>query len=200
MLNQIKILDAEKKNVNINSIVKIHQKCLPNNILTNLGKSFLIRMYCTILNNKYNTLIIARYKKKIIGFIVLNFFKENFIKYVKISNLLIFFKNITINPSLLLSLYYQLIHNKNYPNFNSCEISHFAVSQKYRGIGVGKKLIFKSIKIAISKNLSFIRTKTKYVNLSKFYINTFNASIIEKFCFLDKIFFIIKIPIKSKKN
>ena len=85
------------------------------------------------------------------------------------------------------------MHHKNYPDKNSCEISHFAVLEKYRNIGIGNRLILESIRYAKSKHKYFLKTKTNNCNLSKFYKKCYKAIIIEKFSYFKEKFFVLKI-------
>jgi ribosomal protein S18 acetylase RimI-like enzyme len=188
MINAVKISLFRNEKIKILSIVKIHQESLKDNVLTNFGESFLIRVYNNIIIEKNNTLVIAKYKNKIVGYIALNFYKQNFIKSVRPLDIIIFLKNSILKPYLILSIYCQLMHKKNYPDDNSCEISHFAVLKKYRGIGIGNKLILESIRYAKSKNKYFLKTKTNNYNLSKFYTKYYNAIIIEKFTYFKQKF------------
>lgn len=155
MINKIEIKVLKNKRVNIQSIVKIHQESLKNNVLTNFGKNFLIRMYTNLIANKENVIIIAKLENRVIGYIVINFYRENFFKYLRLFDLIIFFKNLISKSHLIFSVYYQLLHKKNYPDNNSCEISHFAVMKKYRSIGIGNKLISEFIIYAKNKKKNF---------------------------------------------
>lgn len=192
---KIKLLKNDKKN--LATVVKIHQKSLQDNILANFGKNFLTRMYTGICHDKNNLLLVAVIKNRIIGYIALNFLKENFVKHIKFQDIIIFLISLISKPYLIFSLFFQLFHHENYPEKNSYEISHFAVLKSYRNKGIGNKLILRSINISKKQQKKFLKTKTNNYKLSNFYIKKYNAVLVKEFNVFKEKYFILKINIKN---
>lgn len=196
-MNRVKIKQLKNNKYSVANIVKIHQQSLRNNILANFGNEFLTRMYTGICNDKNNLLLVAVIKNRIVGYIVLNFLKEDFIKHIKFQDIIIFLKSLFSKPYLIFSLFCQLAHQENYPEQNSCEISHFAVLKSYRNKGIGNKLILKSINISKKKKRKFIKTKTNNYKLSNFYIKKYKAVLVKVFNVFNEKHFILKINTKN---
>lgn len=196
-MSRIKIKLLKNNKNSVATIVKIHQQSLKNNILANFGNKFLTRMYAGICNDKNNLILVAVIKDRIVGYIALNFLKEDFIKHIKFQDILIFLKNLISKPYLIFSLFCQLSHHENYPEQNSSEISHFAVLKSYRKKGIGNKLILRSINISKKKKKGFVKTKTNNYKLSNFYIKKYNAALVKEFNVFREKYFILEINIKN---
>ena len=84
-------------------------------------------------------IIVAISNKSIVGFIILRFGFFNMKKVIDLSSILKFLINSISNPILILRLIYQLLKPTIIPK-QSCEIDYFAVSNRFKSKGIGKKI------------------------------------------------------------
>lgn len=151
----------------IEDIAKIHFNSLPNDFLPNLGLDFLIHtFYPSVFSSSFGKVFIALNEvDEPVGFVLVTvdsseFFKEiiksRFLEFIKIGVIssLKSLTNLKNNCQIILSS----IFSNHMPN--SGEIYVIAVKKSFRGKGIGKQLVERSIGSLEEDNLSGIRIKT----------------------------------------
>ena len=124
------------------------------------------------------------------GFVILKFGEFDMRKILDLKSILTFFLHSIINPILALRLIYQLSRKIKKPT-QSCEIDYFAVSEDFKSIGIGKKLLKITEKVAKRKKNKKIFTKTYNQKLAYFYINKKKAVLLNKYKILNYIYFCV---------
>jgi GNAT superfamily N-acetyltransferase len=180
----MKIIKLNRKHVV--QISKIHQNELNFGVFDLFGIKFLEKMYLKKL--KFNWGFVAISRKKIIGFIFANKKNTSFINYLSFYTIIIFFFNIFKKFDrfiLFLKIFYKVYIDKSWnkkisPNNKVIELFSIVVKEKFKGKGVGKKLIKAFEKKAKTDGFKFIYTRTHNYRLEKFYYRTRKAFLVEK--------------------
>ncbi|NCD09504.1 MAG: GNAT family N-acetyltransferase [Negativicutes bacterium] len=196
-LSDIKIEISSVCREEINSLIDIHCKSLPDDVLPNIGIKTISRYYekAFTMQEKGDSIIAGAYQNNhLVGFCCLLFSDISFLSIIKFDTILncsiLMFKN----PKILFDAIYQFI-NLSYIQTSSSEIAFFAVNEEYRGHGLGLSLIKYCIKKSKELDLTYIQTKTSNTRLAFFYITLFKATVINKIRFFDKSYYIIKFKI-----
>lgn len=158
------------------AIASIHKNSLGVGVLSNCGTSFLVRMYSSIMQLSSNLLVVAKIDGKVVGFIVGMTEKVSPLKSLNLIAVLIFLLNCIRKPYLVISavtVYRNLSKNQDRPG--DVEISHFAVNDRYRGRGVGSRLVSIIGDMARDSGYSSVFTRTHNDRLIEFYRVNFNA-------------------------
>ena len=143
----------------IKQLYDIHLKSLPNDIIHFFGYDIEKKYILGLIEENKCRIIVALSNKSIVGFIILRFGFFNIKKIIDLSSILKFLINSILNPMLILRLTYQLLKPTIIPK-QSCEIDYFAVSNRFKSQGIGKKLLKIAEKTAKEKN-----SKNFYKNL-----------------------------------
>jgi len=165
MKNNIEISHLEPRW--IEDIAKIHFNSLPNDFLPMLGLDFLFNtFYPAILSSTLGKVFLALNEfKEPVGFILVTLKSDEFLKNIIISRFWEFLKvgicsslnslnNFKNNVHIILSG----ILSKNTSDLG--EIYIIAVKNSFRGKGIGKLLVKKSIDYLVENELSGIKIKT----------------------------------------
>ena len=173
----------------INQISLIHFQNLPNSFFTTSGLKFVVFFYQLLFMNKDINLLIAKEDDlSISGFIIWgpinhsliktfakNLFKFNFIQLIIIIRLF----NLKILKKLIARLYIKS-NKKKFP-LNSAKIISLVVDDKYKGKGIGTKLISKVIQECSEKDLDFlIAITTSYQKRAVKFYNYLNFDLISE--------------------
>jgi ribosomal protein S18 acetylase RimI-like enzyme len=162
-----KLIDSE-----IEKIVTIHLKSLPEDFLPSLGHDFLLRIfYPAVLTSENAKILVAHQNKSVIGFVVVSLNSDRLLKEI------ISFKFFLFLTLLMQSAFSSLTQLKKIfgivrSSFNSYgekglgEIYIIAVNQEYRGSGVGKSLVQNSIDYLKVHKVKGIKIKTLKENKS----------------------------------
>lgn len=170
--------------INLKQLHEVHIKNLPNDIFPKFGLEFMSKYFEHLIEYNKGKILIARINKKIVGFIVLKFKKNNISKFLNIKSILKFLIFFIWEYKVIARLVYQLIDAVKSPKY-SYEIEFFVVSEKYRSKGIGKKLIKKCEKIGLKNKFQKIWTKTHNQKLVNYYINKKDAKIFKNYKILD---------------
>ena len=173
----------------INQISLIHFHNLPSSFFTTSGFKFVLFFYQLLFMTKDINLLIAREDDlNISGFIiwgpinhsliktlVQNLFKFNFIKFISIIRL--------FNLKILKKLLARLIKKSNKKKFplKSAKIISLIVDDKFKGKGIGTKLLCKVIQECSHKDLDFlIANTTSYQKRAIKFYNLLNFDLISE--------------------
>ena len=156
----------------VEDIGKIHFNSLPNDFLPTLGLNFLIKtFYPAVLSSELGKVFIAFNEVgEPVGFVLVTLGSNEFLKNIIKNRFWEFFKIFICSSFISLKNFknnFQIIISgilsKNTPNFG--EIYIIAVKKPFRGKGVGKLLVKKSMDFLIEKELSGIKIKTLVSNI-----------------------------------
>ena len=155
----------------INDVAKIHFDALPNDFLPMLGMHFLINtFYPAVLSSPFGKAFIAVNElNKPIGFIIVTLKSNEFLKDIIRSRFWEFLKigisssfKSLINLRNNFQILFSGLSSKKSTNFG--EIYIIAVKNSFRGKGIGKMLVKKSIDYLLGNNLRGIKIKTLVSN------------------------------------
>lgn len=149
----------------LDKVVFIHQNAFPDSFLTTLGYNFLKTYYSILLSDCETTFVGYYIKDDLAGFCSVantsngynkRLIKYNFFQFTWLGLILLF-----SNPNSIVRLKNNL-DKKSSENDNGdySEIMSIAVSKKYQGKGIGKKMLF------------FIEKKLKENNFNKISLTT----------------------------
>ncbi len=124
-------------------------------------------------------LILCYNKEEVTGFIFLSDGPAKYSSFLKLGDILIFFKNLIFKPILGIDIL-RLILNQYSLKGDEIEIAQFAVSAIHQSRGVGTKLLNKTMEIARKSGKKKIITVTHNVALIDFYQRTFGAEVFKK--------------------
>lgn len=183
-------LVASNNNKLINQISLIHFHNLPSSFFTASGFKFVVFFYQLLFMSKDINLLIAReddlntsgfiiwgpINHSLIKTLAQNLFKFNFIKLM-----IIFIRlfNLKTLKKLLEKLYIKS-NKKKFP-LNSAKIISLVVDDKYKGKGIGTKLLSKVFQECSDKDLDFLlATTTSYQKRAVKFYNSLNFDLISK--------------------
>lgn len=128
----------------LNDITKLHIISLKNDFLPSMGFNFLKSLYKGILDKENIYGFVAKDNKKVIGFIIGCKDMADYLKVSLMSNFieLFFYLGLRIlkKPQLLINVIETLSYSSKEKG-PKAELVIIAIKKKYRGIGLGKKLI-----------------------------------------------------------
>jgi ribosomal protein S18 acetylase RimI-like enzyme len=172
-----KVIYETASGADLRSIASIHKDSLGVGILSNCGINFLERMYASIMKVPSNSIVVAKYNGRVIGFIVGIVEDVSPLGSLRLDSLLILLFNSIRKPYLFISAITVFKNiNRDFNRPGDIEISHLAVDARYREMGVGTKLISIIERKAMSRGFKSIFTRTHNNRLVKFYKSKFNAS------------------------
>jgi ribosomal protein S18 acetylase RimI-like enzyme len=171
------MIDCVIKKMNYEDLVAvsaIHVNSLPNDYLSILGEDFLNRYFYHDLFKEANVALVSVDNGTITGYIFC-ISNKNFLRKFIIRNLSAFTKTTLSNLLNISFLKYSFIVimlmlfgcNKSY----GAELSYIAISDKYRGNGIGTKLVKVSLIKLQELNIDTIMVKTlsKTIEVVEFY-------------------------------
>jgi ribosomal protein S18 acetylase RimI-like enzyme len=166
----ISVEDAQLNLVPV--IARIHYESLPNDFLPSLGLDFLERVYYpAAIKSSYANTLVAQVGEGIVGFVTVAYDSDQFSKDVLMNNLFPItrysLRAIISKPAYLmtdLEILFSALFDK--PDPIKGEIVFIAVNEAYRGQGIGKLLVKKSLDFLKQKGVNYCRTKTLSSNLS----------------------------------
>ena len=182
-------------------IALIHKKSLAIGVLSNCGIDFLVRMYSSILQTSSNAMVVAKIDGKVVGFIVGLVKDVSPLASLDLKALLIYLFNCFRKPYLFFStlkLLRHLKYDKNRPG--DVEISHFAVDNRYRGMGIGSGLISIIEDKVVESGSDSIFTRTHNDRLIEFYQTNFGAQEIARFSTSQIDYVTLKWLVKSDRK
>jgi GNAT superfamily N-acetyltransferase len=156
----------------VEDIGKIHYNSLPNDFLPTLGLNFLIKtFYPAVLSSELGKVFVAFNEvDEPVGFVLVTLGSNEFLKNIIKNRFWEFFKIFICSSFISLKNFknnFQIIISgilsKNTSNFG--EIYIIAVKKPFRGKGVGKLLVKKSMDFLIENELSGIKIKTLVSNI-----------------------------------
>ena len=130
-------------------IANLHINSIKTGFLSELGVSFLTKLYKSINNQKGSIVLVSETHESICGFIAGSVNTSHLYKKVLIKDFFIFILPLSkfiFSPNMLLKMYetvaYGLNKQSNYrQNSPSAELLSIAVSDSKRGKGIGKELL-----------------------------------------------------------
>jgi len=171
-----KVIYEKATGADLHSIASIHIDSLGVGILSNCGINFLERMYASIMKIPSNSIVVAKYNGRVIGFIVGIVEDVSPLGSLRLVSLIIFLFNCIRKPYLIISAITVFKNiNRDCERPGDIEISHLAIDPRYREMGIGTKLISIIEKFAMSRGFKSIFTRTHNNRLEKFYKHKFNA-------------------------
>lgn len=171
-----KLVIEKASTEDLSSIALIHERALEVGVLSNCGTGYLIRMYASIMNSTANRIFVAKYSGKVVGFIVGTEEEVSPFRSFNLVALLTFLFNCIRKPYLISATLTVLRKtNRDSLRFGALEISHFAIDDEFRKLGLGSKLISLVQSRARSRGLRSVITTTHNERLADFYKSRFNA-------------------------
>lgn len=191
--DQIAIKTLETTNVE--ELAKIHINSLPNDVLPNLGFSFLCSYYTEIERDREQILVGCYYDKEIIGFCHISC-KE--INYFKVSKLIFYYsilRLILFKPKIFALAILQFWKRRELAP-DTAEISFVGLLPEYQGLGIGEKIIRYCLDVSLRCGFKFLRTKTSNVWLKEFYEKRFKARKVDTLSGIDTVYYYLNLPTK----
>lgn len=179
----------------IKEMINMHVTNLPDSILSLTSYSYLRNLYISFIQNKNKTIRIIKKDGKIIAFYVFSMGKTSYISKLNISSFINLFLNILQNPKFIIEIFIQLYLSL---KINSFELEHIIIKKKFRGLGIGKKLIKDFIMLNKQYKSKTAFTLTSNERLTKHYIDNYSCIINKEYRFNNKKFYLIKF--KFNKN
>ncbi len=147
----------------IDEIVDIHYKALPNDLLPMFGKYIMKEYYKNAIKLNDGFIIGALDNSNLIGFVYLSEGKNNFFKLLNQRCILKLitksFKILFQKPIIVFSLLKSLFSGNEYDKYDS-QIAYIAIDKAYQGMGIGSFLLKKVSTISINKKIHSCFTKT----------------------------------------
>ena len=174
----------------LEQLYNVHFLSLPYDIMHQFGIDLEKEYFKEIVYQNKGKIIIAQKKNEIVGYLILKLGEVNQFKLITLKSILIFLAKSLLTPSLLIRLIYQICNPIMKP-LNHGEIDYFVVKKKYRSVGVGKKLISLTEKIANKNKIKNIFTKTYNKKLAQYYLKKRKGILTSKFKILNFEYFCI---------
>ncbi len=175
-------------------LIDIHVKSLPNDVLPNLGRGTINRYYRKILELQVgqNAALFGAYGDHgLVGFCCLTKRPVDIASLIGVdtaTNLLgIFF----LRPTLFLKALAQLWHVSSIP-CSAFEIAYIAVEDGVRGMGVGGLLIGRCMAYGREFDCKYIQTKTSNDRLCKHYMASYRGKIVKEFSVFQDVYRVIR--------
>lgn len=155
-------------------VCNIHNQELTKSILNKFGLIFLKLIYSSFPNNKNNIFIVAKFKSKIVGYLVATtnikhlygttFFNNPFLITYEIA------KSCLYNPKLIFQIFSFVLTKPNKRKTNA-ELQFIAIKKEYQNKGIGKMLLHALDKEFTKDNISqyYVGTKAYNRNSNYFY-------------------------------
>ena len=176
---------VEFKRTHINQVIEIHLCELRTGVLTYFGRTFLEKMYNSILTENWGYIAVSDDEQEVYGFI---FGLQNQVSLIKClsSDAIIFFCMSILGDwrkakafwLTFLNLYFS--HDlKVYPFENQrIELAHFAVKTGYKSVGIGIQLIEQLEARAKLEGITSVFTRTNNCKLVNHYRTIKNAQVL----------------------
>ena len=162
----------EYKESDLSRIVDIHKTSLPEDFLPSLGSEFLKKTFYPAVSASQNAeILIVSHDDLVVGFAIISFNSGKLLKEIVFYQTLDFFRHIISSLifsftqlRMALGILWSSFYLESENGFG--EIYIIAVDQTFRGCGIGKMLVKKSIEYVETKKLPGIKIKTLKTNRS----------------------------------
>lgn len=169
------------KNSQINEVADIHLAALPNDVLPNLGRNFLLSYYKSIIDDKSQKLFGAVLNESLVGFCLISSGNARLGKLIfNAKGILALLRLLITRPLIFYSAMLQAL-KKNKIDENTAELSFIAVLPHFQGNNIGTDLLNHANKWCSDSDISFLQTKTANKALRMFYIKNYQALEIQSF-------------------
>jgi ribosomal protein S18 acetylase RimI-like enzyme len=176
----------------LDEVVNIHSIALPDDVLTNLGKTLLSRYYKSAIEDHSQLIIGCSSDGNLLGYCLIS--KRDlglmrlFFSFHGLSTLLALMLS---RPHLFYSGLKQAIRITQL-KANTAEISFIAVLPEYQGIGIGKAMIDYAVQVCRGKKIEFLQTKTANRRLRNYYIKKHFAEEVDRYDVCGKVYSVLK--------
>lgn len=182
-------------------IAIVHSKCLPDDILPNLGMNFLENYYQTIGEKEKQIVFCVFVDEKIIGFCQVSYEPVSFARHIlRKNNIKYLFKLSIAKPKLLMEGIIETFRKLFVSKPTSIpEITFIGILPEYQYKGIGTKLVsYILANVGNRECNSKMYTKTSNSNAKNMYINKFDACIEEEYKILNKKFWVISLRMQKR--
>lgn len=185
---QIKIIEQS----DIDAVVKIHLRALPNDVLPNLGGKILQAYYSNILLDEQNILFGAKVSGRLVGFCLVSTINNGLINFLMSRHgIFALVRLFVLKPYVFISGCLQAYNKNNI--FEECaEIVYIAVDPRHHRRGIGFKMILHASKLVSQRGCSYLQTKTANRDLKKFYVEKLDAKEIKAYRVMGNDYSVLK--------
>jgi ribosomal protein S18 acetylase RimI-like enzyme len=178
----------------LKSLIAIHARALPDDVLPNIGQGAINRYYQKIFEfqNTGKASVYGAYDgDRLIGFCCITGDSPGIQEIIRLDTIACLVVLLITRPRLVISAFLQLAHLVPMDE-TGMEIEYIALDSDYRGRGVGSLLIQYCIEESRKKNYVSMQTKTSNERLFNYYMNNLGATLIKEFNVLGKIYRVVK--------
>lgn len=170
-----KLIIKEISSSQVDLVVSIHSRALPDDVMPNLGEKLLQKYYRNVLLDKNHMLFGATISDELLGFCLVST-KYSGLRQVITSKRGLFesLKLMLLKPGIFYLGLMQAFKKSKIID-NTAEISYLAVDPSYQSRGAGYEMVLHANQWCYERGLSFLQTKTTNNSLRNFYLNRFDA-------------------------
>jgi GNAT superfamily N-acetyltransferase len=177
----------------INQIVGIHSRSLPEGVLPNLGKGTIARYYRKIIRSQLteDAFIYGAYEdERLVGFCCLTKRQVEFSTIINLDTIAFILVMFFRDPTIFIKALVQFVYDSPISS-SACEISYIAVEDGFRGLGIGGLLINLCMKRCSEQGILYIQTKTSNKSLQRHYMVKYGGEIINEFAVFGDVYRVI---------
>lgn len=184
IFNKSKVQIERIRNEHLDQIVEIFFEELNISILSLFGKNFIKKMFVFFIKDNLGFVSILEKNEKVIGFIFMKKKDFSLVKCLTFESFLNFITKILLSyanlKAFLISFFRLYLRRSEIVNHDKAvvELSHFALKNEYKSIGIGSALIDSLEQEAKINGFNKVFTSTHNLKLVQFYKLKKNARIL----------------------
>lgn len=165
----------------LDAVVAIHRRALPDDVAPAMGVPFLLRFYRRVLGARDHALLVVSADDGVQGFCAIAMAPPPLTGVLRVRDLWSFAGRVVRSPRLLASALVQARHPAVREWERCAEIAFIAVDPHHSGQGLGSGLVGAATAAAAAAGRSAMVTKTSNQRLVEFYCREFDAQVVARF-------------------